>query len=189
MPSMLMWLAYVLWCAAAVLPLLRKAWYFYTAIPALVRTGEMLGSAVAGFARVVVPDMPGFGRADKPATFDYTVPGYARHLAGLREQLDVRRVHLVMHDFGGPWGMEWATADPKAVASVTLINAGAFLGYQWHWAARLWRTPLLGELTMDTATRWPFGLPLRNLPPAFLDRMWHDFDSGTRRAVLPLSRY
>src|SRR5262249_55943794 len=27
----------------------------------------------------------------------------------------VQRAHLVMHDFGGPWGLAWAAANPEAV--------------------------------------------------------------------------
>ena len=42
-----------------------------------------LMSSVGEFARAVAPDMPGFGDADKPKDFDYTVPGYSRHLAGV----------------------------------------------------------------------------------------------------------
>ena len=34
----------------------------------------------------------------------------------------------------------------SAVASLTLINMGVLRGYRWHKYARIWRTPLLGEL-------------------------------------------
>ncbi len=34
--------------------------------------------AAQAFSRVVAPDMPGFGQAEKPVDFDYTVSGYAR---------------------------------------------------------------------------------------------------------------
>jgi len=61
-----------------------------------------LVARTGAFARAVAPDLPGYGGADKPDRFDYTVDGYARHLAGILDQLDVHRVHLVLHDFGGP---------------------------------------------------------------------------------------
>jgi pimeloyl-ACP methyl ester carboxylesterase len=150
--------------------------------------------AVAGdVARAVAPDMPGFGRADKPAAFDYTVDGYARHLASVLERLGIRRAHLVLHDFGGAWGLAWAAAYPDRLASLTLINIGLMPGYRWHYMARIWRTPLLGELFMATSTRLGFRLALahgnpRGLPRAFVDRMYDDFDWGTRRAVLRLYR-
>jgi pimeloyl-ACP methyl ester carboxylesterase len=137
--------------------------------------------------------MPGFGRADKPEDFDYTVEGYARHLDGVLEELGVRRAHLVMHDFGGPWGLAWAVQNPDAFASAVLINTGVLPGYRWHYLARIWRTPLLGEAFMATTTRPGFRLLLkhgnpRGLPRAFVNRMYDDFDKGTRRAVLKLYR-
>ncbi|MCK6684594.1 MAG: alpha/beta hydrolase [Thermoanaerobaculia bacterium] len=143
--------------------------------------------------RVVAPDMPGYGKADRPAGFDYTVGGYANHLAGILEQLGVRRAHLVLHDFGGPWGLQWAATHPAQVASVTLINIGVMPGYTWHKYARIWRLPVIGELFQLTATRRLFKLLLnadnpRPFPDAFLDRMYRDSDWGLKRAVLRLYR-
>ncbi|QXD15652.1 alpha/beta hydrolase [Rhodocaloribacter litoris] len=148
---------------------------------------------VGSFARSVAPDMPGFGQADKPKDFDYTVEGYARHLEGILNHLGVQRAHLVLHDFGGAWGLAWAAQHPERLLSVTLINIGLMPGYRWHYLARIWRTPLLGELFFATTTRTAFGLSLRHgnprgLPKAMVDRMYRDLDRGTKRAVLRLYR-
>jgi pimeloyl-ACP methyl ester carboxylesterase len=148
---------------------------------------------VADFARIVAPDMPGFGDAAKPEGFDYSVPGYTSHLTALLERLGVRRAHLVLHDFGVAWGLSWALANPEKLASLTLVNVGVQPGYRWHWAARVWRTPGLGELSMATLTHAAFALSLkltnkRTLPKAFVDGMYAHFDRGTRRAVLRLYR-
>jgi pimeloyl-ACP methyl ester carboxylesterase len=145
------------------------------------------------FARAVAFDMPGFGGADKPADFRYTIDGYAEHLAAMLDELGIRRAHLVLHDFGGPWGLSWAAAHPRALASVALINTGVLPAYRWHYLAQIWRTPLLGELFQATATRGAFRLLLkhgnpRGLPRDFVDRMFDDYDAGTRRAVLRLYR-
>jgi pimeloyl-ACP methyl ester carboxylesterase len=151
----------------------------------LARTGE--------FARAVAPDMPGYGAADKPADFDYTNGGYARHLAGVLDQLKVETAHLVMHDFGGPWGLNWAAQHPEAFASATLINTGVLLDYHWHRFARIWRTPLLGELFMATTSRagvrWLVGRENPRLLPAAVDRIYEaSRDWKTKRAVLRLYR-
>ncbi len=148
---------------------------------------------LAPFARCLAPDMPGFGAADKPADFDYTVDGYARHLDQLLAARKVTRAHLVLHDFGGPWGLAWAALRPERVASVTLVNIGLLRDYRWHYLARIWRTPLLGELFQAATTRLGFHLALRHgnprgLPKAFIDRMYDHFDRGTRRAILRLYR-
>jgi pimeloyl-ACP methyl ester carboxylesterase len=152
-----------------------------------------LAAAVGAFGRAVAFDMPGFGRADKPLGFDYTVDGYAKHLGRALEVLGVRRAHLVLHDFGGPWGLTWAIAHPEAFGSVTLINIGVLLDYRWHYLARIWRTPVLGELFMATTTRPGARLMLRHgnprgLPRSMFDRMYDDFDRDTRRAILRLYR-
>lgn len=150
-------------------------------------------SKLAPFTRVLAPDMPGFGSAEKPRNFNYTVEGYAAHLEALLKNRGVERVHLVLHDFGGAWGMAWATAHAERVASVTLFNIGILRGYRWHHLARIWRTPLVGEIFMATTTRFGFrnmlkiGNP-RGLPRAFVDRMFNSFDAGTKHAVLKLYR-
>ncbi len=159
-------------------------------------SGDDWRALVAGageFMRAVAPHMPGFGRADKPLDFDYTVDGYASHLGKMVDALGIERVHLVLHDFGGPWGLTWAARNPSRVASITLLNIGVLRGYRWHFLARIWRTPLLGEFFQATTTRAGFRALLklgnpRGLPRDFVDRMYDDFDAGTRRAILRLYR-
>ena len=151
----------------------------------LERTGE--------FGRAVAPDMPGYGAADKPADFAYTSDGYAQHLAGILDQLGINKVHLVMHDFGGPWGLVWAVQHPDAFASAALINTGVLLDYKWHRLARIWRTPGLGEAFMATTTRPAFRMLLSHdnprLPASEVDRLYEASRGWpTKRAVLKLYR-
>jgi pimeloyl-ACP methyl ester carboxylesterase len=66
-------------------------------------------------------------------------------------------------------------------------------GYRWHYLARIWRTPILGELFQATSTRLAFRLLLRHgnrppLPRAFVDRMYDSMDRDTKRAILALYR-
>ena len=171
----------------------EEAVVFVHGNPGSSRDWEDLVRKVGAFGRAIALDMPGFGRADKPEGFDYTVEGYAAHLAGALDELGVRRAHLVLHDFGGAWGLAWAAAHPEEFASLTLLDIGIMPDYRWHYLARIWRTPLLGELFMATSSRSAFHLLLRHgnprtLPRAFVDRMYDDFDQGTRRAVLRLYR-
>lgn len=62
---------------------------------------EGLLGDVGVFCRAVAPDMPGYGRADKPDGLDYTIGGYGRHVHLMLDQLGIERAHLVLHDFGG----------------------------------------------------------------------------------------
>jgi pimeloyl-ACP methyl ester carboxylesterase len=154
---------------------------------------EPLMTRIAEFATVVAPDLPGFGGADMRADQDYTLAGYAAHLGGLIEQLGIERVHLVAHDFGGPIALTWAAGHTDRVASVTLINTGVLIDYRWHRLAKLWRTPVLGELVMkatnDRVARFVVRLDNPGLPDNWADRIaGHLLPRGTKRAVLRLYR-
>ena len=119
--------------------------------------------------------------------------GYASFLESALRELGVQRAHLVLHDFGGPWGLQWAARNPERLASAVLINTGALLDYRWHYLARIWRTPLAGEAFQALATRSGLRALLRHgnprgLPRPFVDRMYDDMDAGTSRAILRLYR-
>ena len=171
----------------------REAVVFVHGNPGPMDDWEELAPAVAPFARVVAMDMPGYGRAEHPKRFDYTIEGYARYLGALLDQLSVGRAHLVLHDFGGPWGLRWANEHPDRVGSLTLINCGILEGYEWHGFAKIWQTPILGELSQLTATKWGMRRALNRmnpkpLPDAFYDRVMRYADWGHKRAVLKLYR-
>ena len=152
-----------------------------------------LMTRVAGFARVVAPDLPGFGAADERPDRDCTVFSYARFLDGVIRQLGIERVHLVAHDFGGPFAAAWAADHPGKVASVTFLNTGVLLGYRWHRLARIWRTPVLGELSMRALKPRTTATVLARENPG-LPQRWvntiagHLMPAKTRRAVLKLYR-
>jgi pimeloyl-ACP methyl ester carboxylesterase len=61
---------------------------------------------LAAGARVVAPDFFGFGRSDKPINdADYTFHFHRDYLLRLIERLDLRRVTLVVQDWGGLLGL------------------------------------------------------------------------------------
>jgi pimeloyl-ACP methyl ester carboxylesterase len=161
--------------------------------PGSGRDFEALVDGVGEFGRAVAFDMPGFGQADKPADFEYHVGSYANFIQGALEELGISRVHLVVHDFGGPFGLLWGLMHPDAWASTVLFNIGIMPGYHWHKRARQWRTRGLGELTMlwipRSAWRRSFlSAPGRKLPLEFVDQMYDNFDRRTRTTVLKLYR-
>ena len=143
-------------------------------LPFLARTG--------GYA----PDLPGFGRSGKPPHFDYSIPGYARWLRAYVDAVGLERFSLVVHDWGAV-GLALAQALPERIERLVVIDAVPLLpGYHWHRAARLWRTPLAGELAMGLT----FKRTLRKggVPDELLDRAYERFDHGTQRAILKLYR-
>ena len=72
--------------------------------------------------RGVAFDFPGLGLADRPPDFDYSWSGLARWLGEAIDALELVRVHLVVHDIGGPIGCEWAVRNPDRVVSLTVLN-------------------------------------------------------------------
>jgi len=154
---------------------------------------EPLLSSVGSRRRAVAWDAPGFGRADKPPSFDHSLQGHSGFLGRALDDLGIGRAHLVLHDFGGPWGLNWAADHPERVLSATLLCTGVPIEYRWHPMARIWRARGIGELAMAALTRGVFRTVLRrgaprSLPGAFVDRMYADLDADSRRGILSLYR-
>ena len=76
-------------------------------------------------SRCIAPDYFGFGRSDKP-----TEPGwysYDRHvesIARFAAELDLRRMTVVMQDWGGPIGLRFAVENPERVTRLVILNTG-----------------------------------------------------------------
>jgi haloalkane dehalogenase len=84
----------------------------------------------AGF-RCIAPDLPGFGRSDKPVEVDwYTYDRHVASVAPLLEQLDVRDATVVVHDWGGPIGLRTAVEHPDRISRIVILDTGLFTGRQ-----------------------------------------------------------
>lgn len=84
----------------------------------------------AGF-RCLAPDLPGFGRSDKPIDMDWY--SYDRHVsmtATLLEDLDLRQGTMVVHDWGGPIGLRLAVEHPDRIDRLVILDTGLFNGRQ-----------------------------------------------------------
>src|SRR5262245_20736374 len=71
--------------------------------------------------RGVAFDLPGPGLADRPDDFDYSWSGLGRWLGAAIDALGIERCHLVLHDVGGPVGMEWAARNRERVNTLTVL--------------------------------------------------------------------
>jgi haloalkane dehalogenase len=79
---------------------------------------------IAERRRVVAPDMVGFGLSSKPASAGYhSLERHAQNLARLIDVLRLRRLTLVLHDFGGPVGLNYAVAHADNVERIVLVNS------------------------------------------------------------------
>jgi len=143
----------------------------------------------------LAPDLPGFGRTGKPGSRRYTIAEYDRFIEQFLDHVEVERVSLVVHDWGAV-GLAFAQRCPERIERLVVINAVPFLpGYRWHRIARVWRTPLLGELLMGTTNRFTLtrlsgetNATPGPMPAAWIDSVLAHFDQGTQRAILRLYR-
>ena len=84
---------------------------------------------LAPVARVLAPDYFGFGRSDKPVERDWFT--YDRHFASIErfvEELDLRDLTVVVHDWGGPIGLRLAVVRPERVQRLVITQTGVFAG-------------------------------------------------------------
>jgi pimeloyl-ACP methyl ester carboxylesterase len=154
---------------------------------------RLVGAAGAAGRRAVAFDLPDFGETIAADGFEHTPFGYAEFVAEALHELGIERAQLVLHDFGGPIGLVWAMGHPDALAGIVLIDTGVLPGYTWHTLARIWRTPVLGEVFQAITNRSGYRFALnrnepRGLPREFVEAMYDHYDRRTRRAVLKLYR-
>jgi pimeloyl-ACP methyl ester carboxylesterase len=79
--------------------------------------------------RVVAPDLIGFGRSDKPA--DEAWHGFERHrnmLLALVRTLDLRRITLVVQDWGGLFGLTLPMEMPERFERLVVMNTALATG-------------------------------------------------------------
>jgi haloalkane dehalogenase len=82
--------------------------------------------ALSREVRCVAPDHLGFGLSDRPANFPYSPEAHAAVLDEFVQALDLTRLTLVVHDYGGPIGLPICLNHPERVARLVVINT-------WMW--------------------------------------------------------
>jgi pimeloyl-ACP methyl ester carboxylesterase len=158
--------------------------------PGSARDWDALVAAGGRFTRTIAFDVPGWGKSDKAGPPElHTTDGAAGYIQGALDQLGVKRAVLGGHDFGGIWGLQWASQHPQSVLGVMLIDTGVLRDYVPHPLAFVWSTPVLGESQVASTTRDSFHQAVqfmqpRPLPDHFVDRMYDDYDRLTRCALL-----
>jgi len=119
------------------------------ATPVLMMHGEpswsflyrkMIGPTVNAGYRVLVPDLIGFGKSDKPTSKD--VFTYAAHVEWMQEWFEamgLSNVILACQDWGSLIGLRLVAAMPDKFAGVVLSNGGLPAGQEPPKAFAAWR--------------------------------------------------
>jgi len=145
--------------------------------------------------RCIAIDLPGFGQSTLPDDFSLTLDHMADFIHDLIVSLDIQEpVTLVTTDFGGHYGLAFTAKYPTMVGGIAISNTNFFADYQWHFFAKLYRLPMVGELLVATATRDMMRKTLKSMAPAlpdsYIDR---SYDKGfgsksVRKTILRMYR-
>ena len=84
---------------------------------------KMIPVLTAAGHRVITPDLPGFGRSDKPASrTDYTYQRHVNWMQSVLDQLDLNNITLFCQDWGGLIGLRLVAENPDRFARVAAGN-------------------------------------------------------------------
>ena len=113
--------------------------------------------ALQGRFRVLAPDHVGCGRSDKPQQYEYRLSQHIANLEHLVTTLDLRRITLVVHDWGGAIGMGVAVRHPDRFARFVVSNTAAFRSKRMPRLLSLARMPVLGEALIRGGNAFALG--------------------------------
>ena len=145
-----------------------------------------------GEADVHAPALPGFGNP-LPKGFPATKEAYTDWLIEQIEPVAAAnggQVDIVGHDWGALLTLRVCSLRPDLFRSFVVANALIDPEYTGHSAARMWATPVLGEISMFA---WQFlnvekGLADAGMPPEIAAHDAGCFNGEMRRAILKLYR-
>ena len=80
--------------------------------------------ALARKFRVIVPDMPGYGRSDKRLDQSDPFGSLAEAIRGLLDVLEIEQAHLVGNSYGGACALRLALDSPGRVGRMVLMGPG-----------------------------------------------------------------
>jgi cis-3-alkyl-4-acyloxetan-2-one decarboxylase len=156
---------------------------------------EPIAALSAKGRRCVAFDHMGFGRSDKPPQlFRYTLQAHIDNALSLLDELDLKEVVLVAHDWGGPVGLGALLERRELLRGLVLVNT-------WAWElpsflppfVREFRTEGLGEILALGGNLFvesiPGGMAKRDTDPVMMDAYRAPFpDYWSRIGALAFQR-
>jgi 4,5:9,10-diseco-3-hydroxy-5,9,17-trioxoandrosta-1(10),2-diene-4-oate hydrolase len=109
-----------------------------------------LAPALAEHARVIVPDLPGFGASDVPDA-EYDLPYFVNAIKGLLDGMGVPKVKIVGHGLGGAIAFGLALDDPGRVERVLAESPSWTENVLLGWRARYLMYGPLGQYAFRAA--------------------------------------
>lgn len=102
--------------------------------------------ALAPNYRCIAPDHIGFGLSAKPKDYNYTSQQHAANLDAFITALGLTDIILVVHDFGGPIGLNYAVNNPDNIKRLIILNTWAWNTSQmpgYEKSAKILKKPLV----------------------------------------------
>jgi haloalkane dehalogenase len=142
--------------------------------------------------RVIAVDHIGCGLSDMPdeSHYPFTLERRIEDLCRLIEGLDLQKITLVAHDWGGAIGMGAAVRLPDRFDRFVLMNTAAFRGIQCPLRIRVCRIPGLGRLLIqgfNVFAKWATRMAIakrKGLPKEVRDGLTAPYNSWTHRTAL-----
>lgn len=140
--------------------------------------------------RVLAVDHLGCGLSEKPQRYEYSLARHTGNLIQWMDQLDLRNVLLVVHDWGGAIGLGAAVARPDRIARILLLNTAAFPPPYMPLRIAACRIPWLGSLAVRGLNAFAYGATymaidyLKRLPPNTKAGLLSPYDSFKNRVAI-----
>ena len=97
--------------------------------------------------RVIAPDYPGFGLSPTPQNYDFLPSTQSDIIEQFIQKLNLKDIIIVMQDWGGPIGLNFATKYPHIVK-------GMVIGNTWAWPLQRIGQKMFSHLMGGILGRW-----------------------------------
>lgn len=87
--------------------------------------------ALSEHFRVIVPDLPGHGKSDKPDNVKYDLDFLTGFLLDFYDSLGLKQPHLAAHDLGGMAALGFVTRYPERVNQFVIMDTAPYVDWPW----------------------------------------------------------
>jgi haloalkane dehalogenase len=158
----------------------NPTWSYYYA--KLIRT-------VTPKLRCIAPDHIGMGFSEKPENYPYELASRIADFEALVASLDLKKIHLVVHDWGGAIGFGFAARHPELIGKLAVLNTAAFPSKHIPLRISACRFPGLGTLVVRGANGFAgpatwMSMNRRKLKPEESKALLLPYDSWANRVAV-----
>ncbi len=118
--------------------------------------------------RLLLPDLPGYGRSTAPADFEWTLENFAKTTADFLDSLGIESAHIIGAKTGGAIAMQFAATYPKRTRTM-VVASGPFTS--------------VDPKTESTSQQVRLGSAATKEEMAYFDKMRDETRPETRRGM------